>query len=362
MELQAIFDRGDRLYRFGDVVSGSVVVESESNCTYSEIWITYRWRTHGRGNRDQGEEKRLILAAEKMSLRVGERREFPFHFAAPNGPVTYHGHYLNVDWYLTAHAQRIPLGHLKSEQDFLLQAGEPTDAVVLGAKQVARKDLPVRLTEEAPASYHLPEVKAGSHEHSGLWSKVRSWLLILLAALLVWMSGTLLRKSLDWDLVLIYGIPLGALIFLAVVAQGILRNAYRRKLQLGEVWVRPDSVYAGSKIHGHVDFVAKRAVHLSGISASISARERIRRTVGTTTTTEIHVLDEKTYTRSFNEDLAEGRRIAFDCALPVGAEAPATFSSINNALEWTVMMKAELKGWPAWQKTLPITVLPPWRP
>jgi hypothetical protein len=358
MELQAIFDRDDRLYRFGDVISGRVVLEPDYDSTYSKIWITYRWRTHGKGNRDEGKQEELTLAAEKTSIRAGERREFRFRFAAPNGPVTYHGYLLNVDWYLTVHARSIPRGYFKSEQDFLLQAGDPTGAVVLGTKEIPRIDLPARPTEVPRPSYELQEAKAGSSQPPGLWSKKRNCLLGLSGFLFVFFIGlSLLPEFINWYPPLAFIIPIVILILLAAVAEALYRNAYRRKLKLGETWVRPARVYGGSEVYCHVDFVARQGFHLRSIIASISSRERISRTAGTASVTEIHVLDEKTYSRPFNEDLSEGRWVAFDCALPVGPDAPASFSSTNNALEWIVTMKAELKGWPAWQKTFPITVL-----
>jgi len=74
--------------------------------------------------------------------------------------------------------------------------------------------------------------------------------------------------------------------------------------------------------------------------------------------TDFHLIEEKSHTKSFNEDLEAGRLITFDCTLPVHPDAPATFSSTNNNLEWTVMLKVNIKGWPDWEKTLPITMLP----
>ena len=64
-----------------------------------------------------------------MTIRAGERREFPFRFEVPGGPVTYRGTYLNLDWYLTAHAKGGLLQHLKAEQDFLLQGCDRGPAV-----------------------------------------------------------------------------------------------------------------------------------------------------------------------------------------------------------------------------------------
>ena len=358
MELLIIFDRDDRLYRFGEVISGKVVLEADHDTTYSKVWITYQWRTHGRGNRDGGSEEKLTLAEEKTFFRAGECKEFPFHFIAPNGPVTYHGYLLNVDWYLTARALSGPFGFFKSEEDFLLQAGDPTGAVVLGIKDIPREELPDHPTGRSLASHGWLGGNANTVRSRGLGPKVVSWLGWLLAVLFVLISAILLEESFDWDSFWAFSVSIAALALLMGGVQALFANAYRRKLKLGEVWVKPTSVYGGSEVKCHLDLVAKRGFHLRSIKASISIHERITMTAGTATETKIHVLDEKTYSRPFNEDVTEGRWIAFDCALPVESDAPATFTSNNNALEWTVKMKAELRGWPAWQKTFPIVVLP----
>jgi hypothetical protein len=288
-------------------------------------------------------------------LRAGEHKEFPFHFIAPNGPVTYHGHLLNVDWYLTARARRSPYGFFKSEEDFLLQAGDPIGAVMLGATKILDKDLPAHSIEQQPPSNNFLEVRAGSPEPPRVWSKAVDTLFGLSIVLFMAIVSGLMEEFLGWPAVLATVISIVTVILLVAA---LFENAYKRKLKFGDVWVKPAMVYGGSAVYCHVDFIAKRQFHLRNIEASISIRERITRTAGTNTETETHILDEKTYTRPFNEDLLEGRWIAFDCALPVGSDEPATFSSSNNALEWTVTMKADLKGWPAWQKSFPITVLP----
>jgi hypothetical protein len=434
MELQIIFDRPDRLYRFGESVSGKVLLQPDSDQTYSQIWLTYRWRTHGKGDRDEGPEQSLALAlAEKQYVRAGESREFPFSFQAPNGPVTYHGHYLNVDWYLTAHAQCGPLSHLKSEQDFLLQAGDPTRPVVLGTKptskeplEISFKALPPRPAAEPSRSDDLVEVKGaeipkqlpqpvGSSTTQwgtiGIiaatfflllvvaWAAVTfeglNWLLFLYLLGLALVAGAVImvvrsavkrewgqvadmllalvilsviglaiywseREGINLDLYVwsAFCIALLAMLLIAGVRFILSSYAYKRKLELREVWVRPDLVYGGSEIRCHVDFVAKRGSHLLNVKATLVTRERVIYASGTTSVTEHHLLNEKTHARPFNQDLAEGSWIGFDCALPVAPDLPATFSSIHNHLEWMVTLKAELRNWPGWEKTFPVTVLP----
>jgi hypothetical protein len=127
---------------------------------------------------------------------------------------------------------------------------------------------------------------------------------------------------------------------------------------MGRVWVKPDIVHSREQINCHIDFRAKRDVYLRNIKASIQAQERVSRTVGTTTQTDCHTVSERTLVKPFDEKLSEGRSIAFDCALPVEADAPTTFASPNNQLEWEIKLEVELGRWLGWDKTFPITVLP----
>ncbi len=96
----------------------------------------------------------------------------------------------------------------------------------------------------------------------------------------------------------------------------------------------------------------------TNLKATISARERVATNYVGEKLTSTNFLGEKVYTQDFNYDLSEGKRISFDCTLPVHPDAPVTFSSTNNNLEWTVTLKVNIKGWPDWEKTFPITVLP----
>ena len=177
MELEVIFDRKDRLYKFGEVISGKVVLRPETDSTYSKIWITYHWRTHGQGNRDGGNDREVILAEEDISRKSGECMELPFRFDAPNGPVTYHGHLLNVDWYLTAHAQSNSRSRSKpTEYDFLLQCGDPTDMVILGYEGVPLEDLPDRSDNAPPLTESSMKNKVPKPKNQLNRYKIMNWI------------------------------------------------------------------------------------------------------------------------------------------------------------------------------------------
>lgn len=362
MDIQVFFDRAGRRYRFGDEISGKVVISAEHfNFTFSKVWFAYGWRTHGKGDRDKGREEKLILSANKTTLHLGEHKEFPFSFKIPNGPVTYHGHLLNVDWYVTAHAINPPGTDFESEQDFLLLSGDPTSAIVLGDKEIALKDVPVHSPTEPSSSMGLLEVRAGHPKSSSPRSRINTLITYLtwsigIIGFIVWNFGAdfgLGRDEIRWGIAGIF-----VAIAIAATHYGVSTYAFRRRLEMGRVWVKPAIAYPGEQISCHVDFRAKREVYLHNIKASIQAREHVSRTVGTTAQTEQHTVSEKTLVKTFDEQLSQGRLISFDCTLPVEADAPATFDSTNNHLEWKIRLEVELERWLGWDKTFSITVLP----
>lgn len=349
MEIEVIFDRENHLYKFGEVISGKVVVMPTSKRTYSGIWITYQWRTHGQGNRESGNEEKVILMEENSSLNAGERMELPFRFEAPNGPVTYHGHFLNVDWYLTAYAQWGSHSDSKSSEcDFLLRGGEPTDMISLGHEGILLEDLPDRSSDVPPPTERSTLDRGGRLKPQINWS-ITNWIFIVTIPIFI-----LMIFNAPWFLYLLFYI----LLILGVIIYVIRGQAYKRIIRLGNVWIGPTDVWGGGKVYCHVDFIAKRDFHLRSITASLSARERVNSTAGTSIVTNYHVVRNKTYSQPFNEDLLKGRQITFDYAIQVSPSAPATFSTFNNALEWIVTLKSEFKGWPEWKEIFPITVLP----
>jgi len=334
MDLHITFDKKDRLYQFGEVISGKVLAKIGYEGVLSDVRITYQWRTHGRGTRGRGKEKMLTLAEGGSPSTALGWREFPFRFPAPDGPVTYHGHLLNVDWYLTAHAFNNAKGPLTCEEDFLLRADEKTGISVPSSSQ------------------GFMVVKDSKDSKSILSGRMKplAWALILFIGVILY----LILNDIHWNqaLALLVGFGAPALIYLGALL--FYRGAYRRNLIPGEMWVRPDRVRGGSDVCCHVDFTARRKFHLRSIKASLTCKESTTTDYGSQVVTETRILDQKTYIRPYEEDLTEGRKIAFDCILPVGINLPSSFSSGGNSLQWSVTLEAEFKAWPAWQKTFPI--------
>ena len=145
-ELRLEFDRADRTYRVGDDVRGTVVVELNRRYEADALRVTLEWETHGRGNRDSGVAMTTTLSSGGWP--EGGVHRYPFHVTIPNGPVTFHGHNLYVDWYVRAKIVRSLARDVRAEEQVLVGFPESSSegmarAYNIGAAYRAHADLAV---------------------------------------------------------------------------------------------------------------------------------------------------------------------------------------------------------------------------
>jgi hypothetical protein len=95
------------MVRPGELIRGQVQVDVDSDCRCDGLSIQVFWRTHGRGDGDEGKGETIQLFQGLWSAE--EESAYAFEFEAPKEPATYHGHLINVDWYVVASAD-IPWG------------------------------------------------------------------------------------------------------------------------------------------------------------------------------------------------------------------------------------------------------------
>ncbi len=64
------------------------------------VRVLLGWRTDGRGTKDSSTVYEETLFAGE--LPIGEQ-EYPFQATIPLGPISYAGHYININWFVSAH-------------------------------------------------------------------------------------------------------------------------------------------------------------------------------------------------------------------------------------------------------------------
>ena len=115
-------DAGERrIFSPGEAITGTVHVHANDDCECKALLVGCLWKTHGRGDNTQGQpdEQQVFSGAWTQ----GSDYSYPFELSAPNGPNTYHGHLLNLDWYARARVD-VPWGiDPVDEEDFLLVTG-----------------------------------------------------------------------------------------------------------------------------------------------------------------------------------------------------------------------------------------------
>lgn len=98
-QISITFDRSDRIYYGGEIVSGKVRLLVDQQTKSNGVKLTHRWKTHGRGNSDSGPSEEIILVEPRI-LEAGEQFEFPFAVNSSSHPVTYRGHLVSIDHYI----------------------------------------------------------------------------------------------------------------------------------------------------------------------------------------------------------------------------------------------------------------------
>jgi hypothetical protein len=349
------FDKADPTYRFGELITGRVLLEAENKLDLHGIKLEYGWRTHGKGNVDKGDIEKLDLNQGEIHLAAGEQEEIPFEFIAPNGPVSYHGKNLNVDWYITAHLI-FPWRDSRQEQDFLLIGSGSPEMINLGKRTILQADLPPRTSLRQPISKTvaaaIPDERAQKIFSPNYKFALITALVLGAVSMLYFVHETV------WELIPVFIIFVLSFLIFSSIYQPISSLLSKRKFSIDEFMVEPKILYQGETVTCHLQLRMKSTVYVEQIAAMISADEKTTKGGGTQSTSYEHNAYLQSFVKQYSDRFEAGRWIDFECDLPTTLDAPATFGSNNSSVSWTVKVKVIFKRWLAWQKDVQITVLP----
>ena len=327
-DLSIQLDQPSAAYHPGDEITGRVEVLVDADCRCDGLSVALGWHTHGKGNdRERDIATDSIFAGE---WRAGGRNSYPFSFTVPDGPFTYHGHYLNVDWRVRARAD-IPWAlDPKAEAEIGLSPASGTELKVRPAQDAA--------TADAADSRNLVIMGLFGAVFAGAGS------LFVLTAL---RDGEVVGS-------------IFASVF-AVVGLVILFAAVRRRvaeMRLGKVRPAIKAPAAeGEPLSCSVEFLPTRSTRLNGVTAKLRVYEEVVRGSGTDRTT----YTEELYTGGAR--LPEvGRGVAghrFEAKLDLpAAKMPFSFATRDNELNWSVEIEIDVAGWPDWCKSFPMVAAP----
>lgn len=325
-------------FAVGEPIRGRVEVENDKDCKCSALHVWARWHTHGRGNTARGEGEKVELFQGVWS--AGDHPSYPFTLPGLQGPLTYHGTELNVDWEV----------HATADVPWAIdpKADAPLELVRGSAPPVGVNQLTVPVLGEAATVSKASVPIAGC-----------ILLVFFLPGASFMVTGVIKLASGDFEG--LFMVPFGAVF--AGVSTLILFFMFRntiaaRKLGNVEVSVRPTTAAAGTVLNVDLSFCPKADVDVNKITATLIGREEVVSGTGTDKRTYTHELHREVVELRGKESIRRFRDMHLSTPLTVPAGAAPSFSASDNRLLWKVVVDIDIEGWPDWSWDEPITVLP----
>ena len=322
-DLSISLDSSDRSYGPGDRVSGTVQVEVSEEVSKQELRVTLGWHTHGRGNVAKEEVARAVL--HSGSLEAGTRHSYPFELSLPkDGPYTYHGHNLNVDWQVEARSD-------------ISWARDP----------VAREDILVTPGEASPRVTESSQGGDGAGKQQSDPQRVqRAMLVVGLLGFAGGIAAVFLTDSLFPGIASVFGL---------LIAAGPIRRSIASR-RTGDVRFELGELTQADEIQCSVHFAPKASAQINSVRARLLVQEVVTRGSGTNRRTYRHDVHEH------GADMLAAGRSAYgythSARLPIPQPVPWSFSASDNNLMWMVEVHIDVAGWPDWKSQFPIWIAP----
>ncbi len=317
-------------YKIGDTVRGVVVVNVDKECKCDALQLKKYWSTHGKGNRDSGRAESLTLF--KGVWQAGSYR-YPFKFVLHEGPLSYHGHYINIDWYLAAKADIPWAFDPQDKQEFIVEKSDEED----------------RYAADIYAAKATDSDQSGSDQSS---IKLSPYVIMIFPLLFVAAGLAILWFE---QAVFIGGMFVFAGSFMAYK---IIQSALAEK-KLGEVKCEVNSkvLKAGDKLRCSVSFMPQSKVNINCIAITLSVNEKSISGSGTNKKTYYHCLfkDEQTFLR--NTKFEKGGYAGDNAIFELPVDAVASFTASNNSIDWDVNIRIDIARWPDWSEVISLEVL-----
>jgi hypothetical protein len=328
----------------GEQVRGVVTVRCDEPCRCDGLKVTLGWVTHGKGNEALGQEASALLFVGQWEAGT---HSYPFRFMAPDGPLTYRGTLLNVDWHVEVRADVPWAIDPKASEDVLLVPWTDADL----AAQSSYRFAPAQPHD----SYsHGPALKSAGQERQDKQANVGC---AGIAGLLFLVVGALLM--LLWQKALSFG---AMFVLSGLIAGGYWLRHWLANRSLGgapTVSFDKNEAELGGTLRVQAAFSPPRETVIERASAELLCSEIVVRGSGT---------DKKTFRQQLHAEpqaLAEPgthlrslEPVQWSAQFEIPADAPVTFSAKDNDVRWSVKLTIDAKGAPAWKEDAPFVVRP----
>lgn len=330
----------------GDFIQGKVQIKSDNNLTCNKLTLRMAWAARGRGdpNRQTVVTKELFTG----KMRKGDQQHFNFDFEVPNGPYSYQGKLFSVQWLLIARADIANEFDNFVEQKFFVGAGSNMNV--------------------------LSPYQAGSHFVS---TERRLELKEADAQINPWpfRAVLLVGFSIDAFALWFFRQDIGALILPGLIGIGLAgvglyefitswrKHRLHKALGSRDVLLTPQVPEPGQNQKIRLLLTPQRRVQLKSLHWRIKAREMAvtssqngyRRSYRS----YYHTAFEKELTtENLPQELSPATRQSFEINWQVPHDAPLSFASADNSLQWWIDLEARFAGLPTLRESWPMAVMP----
>ena len=332
------FDKGESIFEVRDTVSGTAVITANQDTVCNKVVIQMRWQTHGRGNRAAGKWMKESIQVSHNTLNASQTERIPFSFQLPEGPLTYRGNYLNVDWYIKA----------------LVDARGPFDPNYEEEIIV----LPKALNTAYVSNYNQHTAKNSKHQTNQV-NNPKIELIIGMAFLGAAVSSVIIPIAMGFSFAAFFGII--PLIFASFFFYKSIRNSISRqklgpvKIELNRSELLPDESFSCKLSFNPLQDFTVRA-----ITFKIQGDERVVSGSGSNTKTHTNYIFKNEFTQLEGQAIQANETVELEQTLKLPPNAAYSFSATDNHIEWYCEVSIEIENWPNWKEKLPIQVVP-WR-
>lgn len=333
-QLHIVFEQPERRFEPGDEIKGQVVVVVEKDTRCKGLKVTQQWQTHGKGNTTRGVPTEQLLFEGEWTPG---KYHYPFVFTAPLWPFTYHGDYLNVDWYIKATADVPWAFDPSSEEEFLLRW--PENGVPEG--QVNRALV--------IASFGREVIQSNRGSLLGLFA-----------------GGIALFGTVFLVIGLVTGIFeffffTGITYLFATVLVFAMIKIKMASSKVGDVELSldPSPAYPGASVVARMAFTPQSDAQINAITATIKGQEVVVRGSGTNRTTYRNTVHEETISLHPGGLVPRGEPIDVTGVFAIGEGAPLSFEASDNELSWDITYHIDIARWPDWRESKSFVINPP---
>ncbi len=312
VDVEIVFEDGERVFHGGDVVRGEVVVRARAQTRCKSLRLSLGWKTRGRGTAEVAVAYERMLFSGEWS--PGEYR-YAFAVQVTHGPYSYPGHYLQVSWFAGATAD-IPL------------ARDPSCEEVFELKP---SKVPVPMEHEM--------VLADTNNTALM---VPGWTAAIVGSVVCVGSvvSLLLGATGIMALVALISAFAAGLGFKEVFARGVFADA--------RVDIEPAVAWPDAPIDVRMSFTPKMNLDVNAVTLKLMCREVVISRGGRSSTRYEHVPYEASFELMGAKELKKGEPVHLERMVDLPVGAPTSFRGLNNTLEWIVEARVDVPNWPDW--------------